>query len=97
MFSATREPDGLLPSIHASSNIKRLPVKSPVMESIRMSKRMETPSRYDSDEDDVSTHSRMKGMLDILLLKYSPIYAVLFYLLHQSNLFSSLRSYFGFS
>lgn len=60
-----------LPSIHASSNVKRFPVKSPVMESIRASRnlgaknfmsaqRVDSPSRYSSD-DDVSQVSKVSS------------------------------------
>lgn len=63
--------DDTLPSIHANLGVKSLPVKSPVMESIRMSRNLknknymslnrggDTPSRYNSDDDDVSQTSRM--------------------------------------
>lgn len=68
-IDAAGQNDETLPSIHASSNVKRFPVKSPVMESIRGSRnlknknfmsaqRMDSPSRYSSEED-VSQTSRI--------------------------------------
>lgn len=75
------DQNNILPSIHANSGIKRLPVKSPVMESIRMSRNLnnknymnlnrggDSPSRYNSDDDDISQTSKMTSKL--ILLKYS--------------------------
>jgi len=65
------QQESALPSINANSGRKRLPVKSPVMESIRMSRNLksknfmnltrggDSPSRYNSDDDDVSQTSKM--------------------------------------
>ncbi len=68
-IDAAAQNDETLPSIHASSNVKRFAVKSPVMASIRASRnlnnknfmsagRVDSPSRYSSD-DNVSQTSRI--------------------------------------
>jgi len=71
-IDAAANNEEMLPSIHASSNVKRFPVKSPVMESIRASRnlgsknfmsaqRVDSPSKYSSD-DDVSQVSKVSNM-----------------------------------